>query len=111
METWLATETAGVEQGTLVRVVGEVDIATLGNLCAALEAAVPLHSTVIVDLAGVTFLSLAGARELAQMQNRLASAGRRLVLWRPHRSPEHALRLTELDGKVVVHHGPLAALG
>jgi anti-anti-sigma regulatory factor len=62
------------------------------------------------DLADVTFLSLAGARELCDAHHQLTAMGGRLVVWRPHRSSEHTLRVTALDGNLLVHRGPLVAL-
>jgi anti-anti-sigma factor len=110
MDTGLAAQTVGVPQGTLVHFVGEVDVATVGDFRAALHSGIRPHTTVIADLADVTFLSLAGARELCDAHHQLTAMGGRLVVWRPHRSSEHTLRVTALDGNLLVHRDPLVAL-
>jgi anti-sigma B factor antagonist/stage II sporulation protein AA (anti-sigma F factor antagonist) len=46
---------------------GEIDIATVGQLRAALEAALSEHQQIIVDMAGVTFIDAAGIRVLLEV--------------------------------------------
>lgn len=68
--------------GTVVRLVGELDVADAervrGVLC---ECAGP---TVVVDLGGLTFLDSAGLRALLQAREAHLDAGHRLVLHGAH---------------------------
>jgi stage II sporulation protein AA (anti-sigma F factor antagonist) len=60
-----------------VRIVGEIDMATIGALRAAfvevLETSTP--ERLVVDIAGVTFLSAAGVRLFVQVGNRVRGSG------------------------------------
>ena len=65
-----------------VRIVGEIDIATIGALRMAfaevLEASAP--DRLVVDLARVTFLSAAGVRVFVQVDRRLRRDGALFVI-------------------------------
>ena len=65
-----------------VRVVGEIDMATIGPLRSAfaevLEASAP--DRLVVDLARVTFLSAAGVRVFVQVEHRMRSDGAVFVI-------------------------------
>jgi anti-sigma B factor antagonist len=79
-----------------VAVTGEVDLATAAVLGAALEQAEATRSgRVDVDLAGVSFLGLAGVHTLGDARRRLEAAGRELRLVRVPRS---AARVLDLSG-------------
>ena len=93
MNPWLATEVVRGETDVVVRLVGAIDIATLPDLRRALDPEVRPGATVVVDLAGVSFLSSDGAVAFNEAQQALRRVGGRLVLWRPHPIAEQVLNL------------------
>jgi anti-anti-sigma factor len=58
-----------------IRLRGEVDIATLPTLEAALEILVDLAAEATIDLSELTFIDVCGLRELARAAIRLRRAG------------------------------------
>ncbi|MGK2948473.1 MAG: STAS domain-containing protein [Acidimicrobiales bacterium] len=78
----------------VVEVAGEVDLATAGELAAALE---PLLATgdgpIVLDVGGVTFIDSSGLAVLAQA----AASGRTLVLRRPSKIVVRVIETTGLD--------------
>ena len=66
---------------SVVRVMGEVDLATVKELERALrEARESQTDSVIVDLTGCTFLDSSGLRAMAETRRHLERANRRLAL-------------------------------
>ncbi|TWG27394.1 anti-anti-sigma factor [Micromonospora palomenae] len=84
-----------------VRVVGEVDVASVGVLRAALWAA-PARPVLRVDLSGVRLLSAAGVRALVAAHLRLRARGGELVLADPDPVVARVLRATGLHRVVPV---------
>jgi anti-anti-sigma factor len=80
------------KDGVTVRIAGEVDLDTAEQLAAGLEAC---HGTVVVDLAGVTFIDSSGLGTLVRARNRLTSEGGGLLVAEP---TERVRRLFELTG-------------
>jgi anti-anti-sigma factor len=78
--------------GVTVRVAGQVDLDTAEQLAAGLESC---HGTVVVDLAGVTFIDSSGLGTLVRARNRLTSEGGDLLVAEP---TEMVRRLFELTG-------------
>ncbi|MCI4065867.1 STAS domain-containing protein [Micromonospora sp. R77] len=78
-----------------VRAIGEVDIATVGSLRAALWAA-PARPTLRLDLSGVRVLSAAGVRALVAAHLRVRARGGELVLVDPDPVVDRVLRVTGL---------------
>lgn len=79
-----------------VVVAGEIDLATAPQFGEALEQAGGTGAaTVRVDMAGVTFLDSSGISVLVQSQQRLADAGRKLVL---HEVTEQVRRVLDISG-------------
>lgn len=69
------------DASALVRVCGEVDLATAPALAAALRQGESLAaSAVIVDLTAVGFIDCVGLRVLVMAQRRLVAAGRLMTL-------------------------------
>ncbi|MGW5672194.1 STAS domain-containing protein [Micromonospora sp. NPDC003776] len=91
-----------------VRAVGEIDIATVGSLRAALWAA-PARPVLRVDLSGVRVLSAAGVRALAAAHLRVRARGGELVLVDPDPVVERVLRVTGLHRVVRVVAGAAPA--
>jgi stage II sporulation protein AA (anti-sigma F factor antagonist) len=91
-----------VSGGTLVQVTGELDLATCGELEAALQAA-DLGTRVVIDLTACDFLDSSGLRVLMAGAGRSESAGGRVVLVAPDPRIRRVLELTGIDAKVSVH--------
>lgn len=82
----------------LVRLVGELDLASAHLLADALDAtgaAAHRADLVVLDLAGLTFCDLAGLRALEACSLNLEAAGKRLMLYH---APRMVTRLIELSG-------------
>jgi len=68
----------------VLRVVGEVDLATCQTLVEALDAAIDRSDgNIVLDCAGVTFFGAIGVDALVGARNRLDGSGRRLVVRNP----------------------------
>jgi anti-anti-sigma factor len=83
-----------------VRLRGEVDLVTRDVLAAALDAAVGTMVSaddLVLDLSGLGFIDLAGARMLLRATADFRAAGGRLVLTRIQRPVARALRLLDID--------------
>ena len=66
---------------TVITPEGELDIASLGDLCAAIsDAAHEGAGTVVVDLSQVTFIDSSGLGALVELRSRLRRSGRRLAV-------------------------------
>jgi anti-sigma B factor antagonist len=87
-----------------VRAVGEIDIATVGSLRAALWS-VPVRPVLRLDLSGVRVLSAAGVRALAAAHLRVRAHGGELVLVDPDPVVGRVLRVTGLSRVVRVAAG------
>src|SRR5690349_5824296 len=85
---------------TLVRISGEVDIATVTKLSGRLDA-LPDRDTV-VDLCEVGLLSATGVTVLLTLHDRLAAAGARLMLAAASRPVRRVLSVTGLDAHLVL---------
>jgi anti-sigma B factor antagonist len=81
---------------SIVRMSGELDLASSDRL-AGLLADLP-DGTVVVDLAGLTFIDSSGIAALVAAKDRLESAGRELLLTRPQPNVDRVLEMTGLEG-------------
>jgi anti-anti-sigma factor len=82
---------ARVEPMPAVRIGGEIDLATIDQVTAALSPiadAVPPGAALIVDAREVAFMSASAVRLLIGLETRLAERGSELVLVQP----SHAVR-------------------
>ena len=96
VEPGFGIETALEGDATVLRVTGEVDLATSPQLREACEqAAATTPATVRVDLTQVTFLDSTGISVLVQMHKRLEGQGGALVL---HGLSAQARRVLEVAG-------------
>jgi len=104
----LATHSEGVRAvgftslrgATGVRLYGEVDLVTCDVLAAALDAAVRTRTAgheLVLDLSGLDFIDVAGARILLRATADFRAAGGRLVLERVQHPVARALRLLDID--------------
>ncbi len=89
-----AVEVTAGPAGWVVRVAGELDLATVPDLDACLVA---LDSDVVVDLAGMTFIDSRGTAALIRGHQGAVKRGRSFVLRSPTDRVLHVLRLTGLD--------------
>ena len=64
----------------LLRVTGEIDVATAGLLRSAIHRAATDHQYVELDLSAVTFCDVVGASAIEQAQRQLEARGCRLTL-------------------------------
>jgi anti-anti-sigma factor len=64
----------------LLRVTGEIDLATAGLLGCAIDRAAADHHHVELDLSGVTFCDVVGATTIEQAQQQLQARGCQLTL-------------------------------
>ena len=87
-----------------VRVVGEIDIATVGEFRVALWAA-PARPLLRLDLSGVRVLSAAGVRALVAAHLRFRARGGELVVVDPDPVVARVLRATGLHRIIAVRHG------
>src|SRR5579862_5952037 len=73
----------GPQGAVVVRVSGEIDIATAGSAREALDEVVRLGRDVLVDLGEVTFMGAAGLGALVHARDALEGDGHKLTLCRP----------------------------
>jgi anti-anti-sigma factor len=59
----------------VLKVMGEVDLASAGELRRALEQALAVSSKVVVDMGGVTFIDAAGLRALLEVADTMNGSG------------------------------------
>jgi anti-sigma B factor antagonist len=81
----------------LVRPVGRLDLATATALRTGLAALARSHRLLVVDLAGVSFLDVAGLEALIAGRRAARRAGGDLRLARPPTQPRLVLELTGLN--------------
>ena len=101
--------------GSVVVVVatGEVDAHTVGDLAAAIDAAVTEHDRhVVIDAGEVSFIDSTGITALVAGMRRLNRSRRRLALACGPASPTgRALAMSGLDRSFEVHPPAAAAVG
>ncbi|MFL6122182.1 STAS domain-containing protein [Actinophytocola sp.] len=89
----------------VVRVVGDVDLATApaldAHLCRAQEQLTP-PTPLVLDLTGVEFLASAGLSELIKHSQRCATIGSRLIVVAAHRPVLRAMEVTGLTDTIAV---------
>lgn len=104
-----AVERASSQGRPVLRVVGELDLATAPVLAAAFdEALAEAPSDLVVDLTATTFLDSTGCRQLAQCARRGKQAGTSVVVACPpsNSSVRRVLDFLELQALVPVVSAP-----
>jgi anti-sigma B factor antagonist len=94
--------------GIVLRVVGELDLATIAVLQDAFES-VPLIGAprLVLDVTDLAFISVAGVRVALDAQRRLARHGGRLVLRGPNSLMLRVLRAAQVDEEFEIETPPL----
>jgi anti-sigma B factor antagonist len=89
----------------VLRVAGELDMATADGLRGALEEAVAADPSVVVDLAGVTFVDVMGLRAILEVADSLNGRGPLALVNAPQVA--RLLRWVGLDGitSIALHDG------
>jgi len=94
----LGVEVEDTEAGHVIRVRGELDLASAPQLSAALEAAGGASSSpVVLDLAEVTFIDSSALRALVLAGRSLADSGRTLQIGPRSEMVNRVLTMTSLD--------------
>jgi anti-sigma B factor antagonist len=96
----LLVEQARLDAGTLLRVAGELDIATAPRLRAAIERAATAAGLVVLDLGDLDFIDVSGLRVIIDGQQQL---GPRLRLQEPSPPVRRLLDLAGLAGGPLRH--------
>src|SRR5690348_16379153 len=104
----LAVEHAANDDAIVVRVEGDVDSTTVGELSDHLAAALELAAAhpaqlVIVDLQAVTFLGSAGLNALLDCHQRGSDAGTSVRLLADHGPVLQPIKVTDLDLILEIH--------
>ena len=99
----LDVDVAHTAYGALVAIAGELDVATVPRVSAALEAE-PAASAgaVVIDLAGVTFIDSTGLGALVKLEHALAARSGRLAIACPEGPARLLLDVTGLTELLAV---------
>jgi anti-sigma B factor antagonist len=81
---------------------GELDMATAPRLRAALDAGLERDASMVVDLASLDFIDMAGLRALLDAAARAGANGRRFELLNPSPAVGRLLELTGLGGRLSI---------
>jgi anti-sigma B factor antagonist len=98
----------GESRGTVVRVMGELDLASSSQFEQVLQST-DLEGRVVVDLTECDFIDSSGLRVLLAGAMRAESEGGRLVLVAPEPNIRRVLELTGVESKLPVHETREAA--
>lgn len=98
------------EAGAVVRVAGDVDIDVVGELRAALDAAVEAHPRVVVDLGGAGTIDSVGLSALVRGRQAARKRGGDLVLAAPSRFVRTVLHTMRLDAAFPIFDSVAAAV-
>ncbi|MEO5666193.1 MAG: STAS domain-containing protein [Nocardioides sp.] len=104
MSDLVSIESIGIEDGQLVRAIGEIDLSNVAEVLSAVISAVPHDAALVVlDLSDVTYLDSAGISMLFKLAERLGYSRQPLRLVVPPDSPIRAvLELTNLTSVIPV---------
>ncbi len=91
-------ETVAFDANVELRLVGELDVGTAGRFRRAFDEAYEQGaSTVVVDLAGLTFIDSTGLHELVVARRRQLNRGEELVLRAPTAQTRRVLTIVGFD--------------
>lgn len=100
------TSVSSASATTLLRLAGELDLATVPTFVAILDQGLPDAAPhVVFDLAGLHFVDVAGARALTRAVARTRSTGRTAIVVSPTRPVERVLCLLGVAGELGLGSG------
>jgi anti-sigma B factor antagonist len=94
---------SGSNGGTVLRILGELDISTADQLRRAVLPYLAAGGRLVLDLSQVTFCDSTGLAVLVGFHKRLAAGGGGLDLYAPVRRVQHLLTITGLNRVFGVH--------
>src|SRR5687768_18029246 len=95
----LDVEVSPAAYGAIVTIAGELDLATVGRLRAALASdLVAQAAAIVVDLSGVTFMDSTGLSELLRFEREASDRGRPLAIACPEGAARLLLDVTGIAG-------------
>jgi stage II sporulation protein AA (anti-sigma F factor antagonist) len=92
-----STFTVSVDGWDVVRLHGELDLATVATFDAAFDLLGPVQQVVVLDLADVRFVDSVGLTRLVALHRRLVADGGRLVFRHLQPNVRRVFAVTELD--------------
>jgi anti-anti-sigma factor len=96
---------------TIVRLAGDLDLATVAEVKPVLEEECARHPRqLVLDLAGVEFLDSSGIFLLATVHKRLTADGCSLIVTNPSAAASRALEITAMDRVLHVTHTSPASI-
>jgi anti-sigma B factor antagonist len=98
MSDELATEVVREDGSIVIRVSGEIDVATCERLRDAVEPHLGPRQTVVLDLSRVGFMDSSFLHVLVQARGRLGDDGVSLLLRNPSTAARRVLTLAEAQG-------------
>jgi anti-sigma B factor antagonist len=102
----LAIYPSGSAPNTVLRLVGVLDIGTVGTLRESVKPHLVADGTVVLDLAEVTFCDSTGIGAIVGLYRTGAEMGCDLILQSPQRRVAAILSMTGVDQVVAVRHIP-----
>jgi anti-anti-sigma factor len=84
----------------VVRIAGDLDLSTAGDLARLLELECPGDADLVIDLSGVTFLDCAGLRVLLRARARVDGGGGSLRLVPGPPAVQRVMGLARLDARL-----------
>lgn len=103
MQSRLSIEILRERNVAVIRVAGELDVASAGRLEQEVaNASAEGPSTVVIDLSRIDFMDSTGLRALLGSQALTASAGQRFVLLRGPEQVERLLTLTRVADRIEI---------
>ena len=93
---YFAAQVDSTPSGAVVRLEGELDVATCDELLSAVES-VEEQDSIAIDLGGLTFIDSSGISAFLRCLQRVSDAGRRLVFTSPSPQVARTLRLVGVD--------------
>jgi anti-sigma B factor antagonist len=91
----------------VVRVVGEIDVATAPALRAALDVACEQARGIVVNMTDVDFIDASGISALVHAANRAREVSGRLIVHQPSRFVRKVLDILSLDDQLPIDDGAL----
>lgn len=89
------------EQGVdVVRLIGELDISTVGEMDSVIRQLEERSATLVIDLAKLEFLDSTGLRLIYEVDERARHSGRRVALIRGPESVHRVFRITRLETRL-----------